>query len=114
MRPGFRRRACKRACQPCRSRSMGRNRSSPFPTPSRGSGAWVLLQYPPEGSVVPPDPVDLAHPPLNDPPITFETDVSQVRTRVYGKGHGVPGPTDVLANEQILPVDDAVMFTPTG
>src|SRR4030095_14947171 len=71
----------------------------------------VHLYIPPEASVVPPDPVDLAHPPLNDPPITFETDVSQGRTRGYGKGHGESVPTDVLANETVLPVADAVMFT---
>src|SRR4030095_6510783 len=74
----------------------------------------VHLYIPPEASVVPPDPVDLAHPPLNDPPITFETDLSQVQARAYGKGTSVPVPADVLAQDTILPVDDAVMFTPTG
>jgi hypothetical protein len=85
-------------------------------------GAWVKVDYarvvhlyiPPEASVPPPDPVDVAHPPLNAPPIAFETDLSQVRTRVYGKGHGEPVPTDVLANETILPVADVVMFPATG
>src|SRR4029434_2548773 len=74
----------------------------------------VHLYIPPEASVPPPDPVDAAHPPLNNPPIQFETDLSQVRTRVYGKGHGEQVPSDVLAHETILPVADAVMFSPTG
>jgi len=35
-----------------------------------------------------PNPIDVSHDFLNEPPITNTTDVSQVRTRVYGKGHG--------------------------
>jgi hypothetical protein len=62
----------------------------------------------------PPDPVDLAHPPLNDPPIHLTTDVSQLRTRVYGKGYGEQLPGDVNANETLLPIRDGAQFTPTG
>jgi hypothetical protein len=62
-----------------------------------------------------PDPLDVDHPPLNDPsPITFSVDHSQIRTRVYGKGHGENVPTDVAAGETILPIADAVMFSATG
>jgi hypothetical protein len=89
---------------------------------ANGCGARVKIDYlrnvhlyiPPETGVPSPDPIDAAHPPLNSPPIHFETDLSQVRTRVYGKGHGESVPTDVLANETILPIADAVMFSPTG
>jgi hypothetical protein len=60
------------------------------------------------------DPIDAAHPFLNDPPITSSADVSQLRTRVYGKGHGEPTLTDVNAGETLLPINDAVMFNPAG
>src|SRR5262252_3372608 len=74
----------------------------------------IRLYIPPDASTPPPDPLDATHPPINDPPITFATDDLQSRTRVYGKGHGESEPTDVLANETILPIADAVMFTATG
>lgn len=61
-----------------------------------------------------PDPIDLAHPPLNDPPIIFSAAIDQVRTRVYGKGHGETTPTDLPAGSVILPIADAVMFDPAG
>lgn len=62
-----------------------------------------------------PDALTIAHPPLNNPaPIRFSVDHSQIRTRVYGKGHGETVPTDVLAGDTILPVSDAVMFSTTG
>lgn len=41
---------------------------------------------------------------LDDPPIQVTSDDSQLRTRVFGKGHGEALLTDVLANEPILPV----------
>src|SRR5207247_2014724 len=70
----------------------------------------VILANVPDTSN-PPDPLDPTHPPLNGPtPITFSTDLSQVRTRVYGKGHGEQVPCDVAAGETIVPIADAVMF----
>ncbi len=62
----------------------------------------------------PPDPLTALNPPLNDPPMTFATDLSQLRTRVYGKGHGETVPLDVAAGETIVPIGDAVMFSETG
>lgn len=61
-----------------------------------------------------PDPIDNDHPVLNDPPMRFSTDLSQCRTRVYGKGHGEALLSDVLASEWILPVADSVMFNDQG
>jgi hypothetical protein len=60
------------------------------------------------------DPIDAAHPFLNDPPVTSSADVSQLRTRVYGKGHGEALLTDVAANESIVPINDSVMFDQAG
>ena len=62
----------------------------------------------------PPDPIDAAHPPLNDPPITITRDASNLRTRVYGKGYGESVPTDVAAGETIVPLVDGASFTPSG
>jgi len=39
---------------------------------------------------------------------------AQLRTRVYGKGHGETVPCDVVAGETILPIANAVMFNPAG
>lgn len=61
-----------------------------------------------------PDPVDVDHPPINEPPITITTDVSQLRTRVYGKGYGERVPTDIAVGETILPIDDGVQFNALG
>src|SRR5262245_9215424 len=70
----------------------------------------VHLYIPPEANVPAPDPLDPAHPPLNNPPIEFGLDLSQVRTRIYGKGHGEDVPVDVAAGDTILPVKNQVMF----
>jgi hypothetical protein len=52
---------------------------------------------------------------LNDPPITVSTDDSQLRTRVYGKGHGEATLSDVDAGATIVPVENAAAwFTPGG
>lgn len=51
---------------------------------------------------------------LESPRIESATDVSQLRTRVYGKGHGEATLNEVLADDAIIPIADAVMFTPTG
>lgn len=51
---------------------------------------------------------------LDDPPITLRTDDSQLRTRVYGRGHGEATLSDVAAGETIVPIANAVMFTPGG
>jgi hypothetical protein len=62
-----------------------------------------------------PDPLDADHPPLNAPsPIQFATDLSQIRTRVYGKGHGEQLLTDVAVGQTILPIADASMFNEAG
>lgn len=69
---------------------------------------------PPEPGIPTPDPVTNATPPLNAPPITFDVDLSQVRTRVYGRGHGEAIPVQLVANETIVPVADAAFFNPAG
>lgn len=72
-----------------------------------------LFMADPDG--VTPDPIDASHPPLNHPsPIRFSVDHSQLRTRVYGKGHGVNVPCDVGVSEVIVPIADASQFTDTG
>lgn len=47
---------------------------------------------------------------LDDPPLRCSIDDSQLRTRVYGKGHAEPLLSDVLATETILPIADDVMY----
>jgi hypothetical protein len=62
-------------------------------------------------------PLDLDSTPgrfLDDPPIKAESDDSQLRTRVYGKGHGEATTADVAALETIIPIEDAVMFNLLG
>jgi len=49
----------------------------------------------------------------DDPAITVRVDVSQVRTRVFGKGHGEALLCDVAAGETILPIADVIMFADT-
>jgi hypothetical protein len=61
-----------------------------------------------------PDPINEFHPPMNTPPLTFSTDLSQIRSRAYGKGHGETIPTDVAERETILPIPDVSMFNPLG
>jgi hypothetical protein len=66
-----------------------------------------------ESSISDPTPITLTNPPLNTPPITFDIDLSQVRTRVYGKGHGESVAVDMPAGNQFygtLPVENQVMF----
>ena len=63
----------------------------------------------------PPDALDGTHTSLlNDPPLSVETDLSQVRTRVYGKGAGVSIPCDLAVGETIVPVPDVAIFSTTG
>ncbi len=57
-----------------------------------------------------PDPVDDTHRPLNTPPLAFSTDLSQVRTRMLGRGLATKILTDVSRYETILPVGDATGF----
>jgi len=72
---------------------------------------WLYLTY----TGVQPNPLNAANPPLQDPaPIRFSVDHSQLRTRVYGKGHGETLTSDVGVGETILPIADAVMFNPAG
>jgi hypothetical protein len=51
---------------------------------------------------------------LNTPPIASSTDLSQLRTRVYGKGHGEATVIDAAIGETILPLVNSVMFNPAG
>jgi hypothetical protein len=62
----------------------------------------------------PPDPIDAAHPPLDRPPVVINTDASQLRTRVYGKGYGEAVQADVAAGETLIPIADGVNFPPLG
>jgi hypothetical protein len=62
-----------------------------------------------------PDPIDVSHPFLYDPAITQSMDDSQLRTRVYGRGHGETVLADVLAADTIIPVENAsAWFNPIG
>lgn len=63
-----------------------------------------------------PDPIDDDHPPLNNPPIRFSDNLSQLRTRMYGKGYTGTLTSDVDAGEEILPITaaDAATFTASG
>jgi hypothetical protein len=65
-------------------------------------------------SGTPPDPIDAAHPFLHDPPIANAIDSSQLRTRMFGKGHRQFVPVDVLAGDTLIPLPDVVMFNPQG
>jgi hypothetical protein len=62
-----------------------------------------------------PDPIDTTpHRLLDTPPITVSRDDSQLRTRAYGKGHGENTLADVAAFDTIVPIANAIMFTPSG
>lgn len=51
----------------------------------------------------------------DDPPITRHEDLSQLRTRVYGKGHGEATLAEVLAGAAVIPVANATAwFQPAG
>lgn len=67
-----------------------------------------------ETVATPPDPIDAVHPFLDDPPVALNVDQSQVRTRVYGKGHGEAATGDVLASDTQVPIADVAMFNPAG
>jgi hypothetical protein len=51
---------------------------------------------------------------LDDPKISAVVDDSQLRTRVFGKGHGEVVTTDVLAGAAVVPIENAVTFNPLG
>lgn len=62
-----------------------------------------------------PDAITSTAGPQTSPAVTVDTDLSQIRTRVYGKGHGETVPTDVGIGETILPVANAESwFNPAG
>ena len=63
---------------------------------------------------IPPDDIDDLHPPLNDPPITYTTDTSQQRTRVYVTGHGEQTLSAVNAADTVIPIANTVMFNQLG
>jgi hypothetical protein len=76
---------------------------------------YVLHLFVGSESGATPDPVDgRPHQLHADPSLTYASDDSQIRTRVYGKGHGEPTLTATLANESRLPIANAVMFTAGG
>lgn len=60
------------------------------------------------------DPIDTAHAFLNNPPISTSEDVSQLRNRVYGRGHGETVPVDLTIGETVVPLGDVTMFDPLG
>jgi hypothetical protein len=62
----------------------------------------------------PPDPIDATHRFLADPRVTDSVEMSQVRTRVYGRGHGEALLSAVLPGESLIPIADATMFNPAG
>jgi hypothetical protein len=55
---------------------------------------------------------------LDEPPIRASVDTSQLRTRVFGKGHGEPVLADVAVGDTIIPVANAAAWfgtvTPGG
>jgi hypothetical protein len=54
---------------------------------------------------------------LNDPPITASSDDSQLRTRVYGRGHGEVTLMDLpvgVTMRSIIPIADAAMYNASG
>jgi len=62
----------------------------------------------------PPDPIDIHHRFLASPPVTINTDSSQLRTRVYGKGYGETVQAELAAGETLYPIQDGVMFPALG
>jgi hypothetical protein len=67
-----------------------------------------------EETTEPPDPIDAAHPPLNDPAITLSTDYSQLRTRVYGKGGGSTTQEQIPIGATTIPVMSTAFFEASG
>lgn len=68
-----------------------------------------------EETADPPDALDLTpNRFLNDPPIRMESDDSQLRTRVYGKGHQEQTLSDVDVSSPSIPIGDASFFPSTG
>lgn len=61
-----------------------------------------------------PTPITASNPPLSNPPLKYTTDLSQIRTRIYGRGHGEALLSDVSAGETILPIADASQFNVNG
>ncbi len=57
-----------------------------------------------------PDPVDTSHPPLDVPPIAFSVDLSQIRTRMLGKGIATKLLLDTAIAATELPVSDVSAF----
>ena len=62
----------------------------------------------------PPDPLNLATRFLTSPPLQVTTDVSQIRTRVYGKGYGEAVTADLNAGAPMWPIADGALFPPFG
>jgi hypothetical protein len=81
-----------------------------YARPTYDKGLALFL----EDTSDPPDPIDAAHPPLDDPPIAMTVDDSQLRNRVYVTAHGEATPEAVPAGETVIPIADTVMFNPLG
>lgn len=66
-------------------------------------------------ATAPVTPIDRAHPTfLFDPPIRVHHDLSQIRTRVYGKGYGENLAAEVAPGETMLPIANGANYTATG
>lgn len=50
----------------------------------------------------------------DDPPLSITRDISQLRTRVYGKGHAEGVAADIATDEAIIPIADAAQFSTSG
>lgn len=62
----------------------------------------------------PPDDVVPGPPLLNDPPVTTETDRTQLRTRNYVEGGGANALATTVAGTPVLAVEDDKWYIPTG
>jgi hypothetical protein len=51
---------------------------------------------------------------LNDPAITIRYDDSQIRTRVFGKGHQESSLADIAVGVTVIPLGDVSMYNPAG
>ena len=67
-----------------------------------------------DDTAAPPSPIDPDHCFLNSPPIQMNTDASQLRTRVYGKGYGEAIQADLAAGETLVPIEDGAQFPAAG
>lgn len=67
-----------------------------------------------ESDAIIPDALDYFNQTLQIGTLTFTTDLSQVRTRVFGRGAGTTIPTALTASETIVPLADSTQFNTSG